>query len=207
MPESNRTRVRLRVGRAHKSLSMKECFVAPAGAPIAPTAAFGYLMTVSEGVLVGLARRKSALGTRRARRGLASLPVGPDRLRRRAFACRPADRHALPAGAGRAGGAGLRARRRSPPISRRSSATPPASAPISTTRARPRRTRRAIIATTNVRCAGLPLRRRRSCRPTPRACPDGSNAGRHTIGAAPDFGAFSACPAQRNRARAPPLAV
>jgi hypothetical protein len=30
---------------------------------------------------------------------------------------------------------------------------------------------------------------------------------RHTIGAAPDFGAFPACPAQRNRARAPPLAV
>ena len=33
------------------------------------------------------------------------------------------------------------------------------------------------------------------------------NAGRYTIGAAPDFGSFSACPAQRNRARAPPLAV
>ena len=46
--------------------------MAPAGTPIAPTAAFGYLMTVSEGVLVGLARRKSALGTQRARRGLAS---------------------------------------------------------------------------------------------------------------------------------------
>ncbi len=33
------------------------------------------------------------------------------------------------------------------------------------------------------------------------------DSGRHTIGAGPDFGAFSACPAQRNRARAPPLAV
>ena len=33
------------------------------------------------------------------------------------------------------------------------------------------------------------------------------NAGRYTIGAAPVFGAFSPCPAQRNRARAPPLAV
>lgn len=33
------------------------------------------------------------------------------------------------------------------------------------------------------------------------------NAGRVAIRAAPDFGAFSACPAQRNRARAPPLAV
>jgi len=31
--------------------------------------------------------------------------------------------------------------------------------------------------------------------------------GRHTIGAAPQFGAFSPCPVQRNRARAPPLAV
>jgi hypothetical protein len=32
-------------------------------------------------------------------------------------------------------------------------------------------------------------------------------AARCSIGAAPQFGAFSACPAQRNRARAPPLAV
>ena len=30
---------------------------------------------------------------------------------------------------------------------------------------------------------------------------------RYAIGSAPHFGAFSACPAQRNRARAPPLAV
>lgn len=30
---------------------------------------------------------------------------------------------------------------------------------------------------------------------------------RHAIGAAPDFGAFPACPAQRNHARAPPLSV
>ena len=33
------------------------------------------------------------------------------------------------------------------------------------------------------------------------------NAARYAIGSAPDVGAFSACPAQRNRARAPPLAV
>jgi hypothetical protein len=33
------------------------------------------------------------------------------------------------------------------------------------------------------------------------------NAARYAIGAAPDFGAFPACPAQRNRARAPPLTV
>jgi hypothetical protein len=33
------------------------------------------------------------------------------------------------------------------------------------------------------------------------------DGGRHAVGAAPDFGAFPACPAQRNRARAPPLAV
>ena len=33
------------------------------------------------------------------------------------------------------------------------------------------------------------------------------NAARRAIGAAPHFGAFSACPAQPNRARAPPLAI
>ena len=33
------------------------------------------------------------------------------------------------------------------------------------------------------------------------------DASRHPVGAAPQFGAFAACPAQRNRARAPPLAV
>jgi len=33
------------------------------------------------------------------------------------------------------------------------------------------------------------------------------SAGRHAIGAAPDFGAFATSPAQRNRARAPPLSV
>ena len=75
------------------------------------------------------------------------------------------------------------------------------------TRARRRRTAPAIIATTNARCAGPPLR------PTaflPARCADSArtlNAIRHAIGAAPDFGAFPACPAQRNRARAPPLAV
>jgi hypothetical protein len=33
------------------------------------------------------------------------------------------------------------------------------------------------------------------------------DTGRHTIGPAPEFGALSPCPAQPNRARAPPLAV
>jgi hypothetical protein len=39
------------------------------------------------------------------------------------------------------------------------------------------------------------------------ALPVPLNAARYAIGAAPEFGAFPACPAQRNRARAPPLAV
>jgi hypothetical protein len=39
------------------------------------------------------------------------------------------------------------------------------------------------------------------------ALPVRLNAVRCAIGAAPEFGAFSACPAQPNRARAPPLAV
>jgi len=39
------------------------------------------------------------------------------------------------------------------------------------------------------------------------ALPGRPAAVRHAIGSAPEFGAFSACPAQRNRARAPPLAV
>jgi hypothetical protein len=39
------------------------------------------------------------------------------------------------------------------------------------------------------------------------ALPGRLNAARYAIGSAPEFGAFSACPAQRNRARAPPLAV
>jgi hypothetical protein len=39
------------------------------------------------------------------------------------------------------------------------------------------------------------------------ALPGRLNTGRHAIGAAPNFGAFPACPAHKNRARAPPLAV
>jgi hypothetical protein len=37
--------------------------------------------------------------------------------------------------------------------------------------------------------------------------PAKADSGRRTVGAARDFGAFSPCPAQSNRARAPPLAV
>jgi hypothetical protein len=39
------------------------------------------------------------------------------------------------------------------------------------------------------------------------AMPQRVNDGRHTIGAAPDFEVFSACPTRTNFARAPPLAV
>jgi hypothetical protein len=39
------------------------------------------------------------------------------------------------------------------------------------------------------------------------ALPQRLNDGRHTIGAAPDFGAFPTCPSRTNLARAPPLAV
>jgi hypothetical protein len=39
------------------------------------------------------------------------------------------------------------------------------------------------------------------------AAPQRLDAGRHAIGAAPDFGAFPASPARTNLARAPPLAV
>jgi hypothetical protein len=37
--------------------------------------------------------------------------------------------------------------------------------------------------------------------------PQRLNDGRHTIGAAPDFGAFPTCPSRTNLARAPPLSV
>ena len=39
------------------------------------------------------------------------------------------------------------------------------------------------------------------------ALPQRLNDGRHTIGAAPDFGAFPACPTRTSLARAPPLSV
>jgi hypothetical protein len=39
------------------------------------------------------------------------------------------------------------------------------------------------------------------------ALPQRLNDGRHTIGAAPDFGAFPTCPSRTNLARAPPLSV
>jgi hypothetical protein len=186
---------------------MKDCFGArPAGAPIAPTAAFGYLMTVSEGVLVGLARRKSALGTRRARGGLASfrsaltafvvafslvvqliaMPMqqamaGPD----------------FPGSDSAAVAAELQATFGDAAyfcVHIDDKGTPSPHAPCN-------------------HCDDqCPL-----CRsiaqvaaffpPDPPALPTKLDAGRHAIGAAPDFGAFSVCPAQPNRARAPPLAV
>jgi hypothetical protein len=43
--------------------------------------------------------------------------------------------------------------------------------------------------------------------PNAPALPQRLNAGRHTIGAAPAFGAFPACPTRTNLARAPPLSV
>ena len=138
--------------------------------------------------------------------GPCVLPLGPDRLRRCALAHRSAVR--LP----------TRRRsprqlwqapmtRRSPPSSRRSSATPRTSAPISTTRARPASTRRSAIAAINVRSAASPPRPWLLSRPTSRPCRGGSTQAAAAIRAAPRFGAFSPCPAQPNRARAPPPAV
>ena len=185
---------------------MKECFGAPAGAPIAPTAAFGYLMTVSEGVLVGLARRKSALGKRRARRGLASFrsaltaflvtltlvvqlvampyqqalagPAAPGS----STAAIAAD---LKAVFGDAAGFCVH-------IDDKGAPSP--QAPCNHCDDQCPLCRIAAQAT-----AFVP--------PDAPSLPRRADTGRHTIGAAPQFGAFSPCPAQRNRARAPPLAV
>ena len=80
---------------------MKDCFGARAAGPaIAPAPAFRLPVTISEGVLVGLARRKSSHNSRRPRgRSLASLRSALT-ASRRALARRPIFRHALPAGAG-----------------------------------------------------------------------------------------------------------
>jgi hypothetical protein len=43
--------------------------------------------------------------------------------------------------------------------------------------------------------------------PAAPALPERLNDGRHTIGAAPDFGAFPTCPTRTNLARAPPHSV
>ena len=185
---------------------MKECFGAPAGPAIAPAAAFGYLMTVSEGVLVSLARRKSALGTRRARRGPASF-----RSALTAFVVALSlvvQLIAMPYQQALAG----------PALA--GSDTAAVAADL-----------KAIFGDAAGFCAHVddksapaphgpcnhcddqcPL-----CRsfaqaaafvsPDAPALPGRPDTGRHTIGAAPGFGAFSASPAQPNRARAPPLAV
>ena len=185
---------------------MKDCFGAPAGLAIAPTSAFGYLLTARRVFWWASRAGNQRLGRDAARRGLASFRSALTAVRRRACARRPADRHALPAGAGRAGLRRLRHggdRRRSPgDIRRRRRLLRPY-----------RRQRRAGAARPCNHCDDqCPL-----CRSIAEAAafvpPDAPtlplrvNAGRVAIRAAPDFGAFSACPAQRNRARAPPLAV
>jgi hypothetical protein len=139
--------------------------------------------------------------------GPCVLPVGPDRLPRHAHARRPAGRHALPAGAGRAGfapgsdtaaiaadlkavfgdAAGFCAH-----IDDKGAPSPQASV---------QSLRRPMPALPDSRpgCGVCPARR-------PDAAAKGQR-GRVAGRAAPDFGAFSACPAQSNRARAPPLSV
>ncbi len=180
--------------------------MAPAGAPIAPTAAFGYLMTVSEGVLVGLARRKSALGTQRARRGLASFRSALTAFRVTRSLVVPLI--AMPYQQALAGPAMA------------GSNTAAIAADL-----------KAVFGDAAGFCAHIDDKGAPSphapcnhcddqcplCRiaaqatafvpPDAPSLPGRLNAGGHTIGAAPDFGAFSACPIQRNRARAPPLAV
>ena len=163
-------------------------------------------MTLSEGVLVGLARRKSALGKRRARRGLASF-----RSALTAFLVTltlVVQLVAMPYQQALAGPA----------------------APGSSTAAIA-----ADLKAVFGDAAGLCVHIDDKGAPSPQApcnhCDDQCplcriaaqaaafvppdaptlplrvSAGRVAGRAAPDFGAFSACPAQRNRARAPPLAV
>jgi hypothetical protein len=185
---------------------MKDCFGRYARPAIAPANPFGYLVRRLEGVLVSLARGKSAPGTRRAWRGLASFrsplaafvvalsliaqliampyqealagPVGPG-----------ADTAAIAADLNAVFGdaAGFCAH-----IGDKGAPSP--QAPCN-------------------RCDGqCPL-----CRivaeaatlmpPDAPALPAPVNSGRYAIGAAPDFGAFATCLTQSNRARAPPLAV
>ena len=210
MPESNRTSVRPTGRPAHKSLSMKDCFGdVPPERQIAPPLQFGYLMSVSEGVLVEPSRAGNQRLGRDARGGALRRFRSPlTALRRRAVARRPVGRHALPAGAGRGRRRRAPTRRRSPPISRRSSATPPASAPISTTRARPRRRRRAVIADDQCPLCRFAAQAVAFVPPDAPALPERLDAGRAYASALRLISApFPACPAQRNRARAPPLAV
>src|SRR5271168_1332410 len=185
---------------------MKDCFGRPAGLAIAPTAAFGYLMTVSEGVLVGLARRKSALGTRRARRGLASFRSALTAflvtlsLVVQLVAMPYQQALAGPAMAGSntaAIAADLKAVFGDAAgfcVHIDDKGAPSPQAPCNHCDDQCPLCRSVAEAATFVApdVPTLPVR---------------LNAARYAIGAAPDFGAFPACPAQRNRARAPPLAV
>jgi hypothetical protein len=177
-----------------------------AGPAIAPTAAFGYQLSRSEDVLVGLAPRKSAVATRPARRSdtsfrsaLTSFAVAlalvvqliampyQQALARPAFAGSGAASIAADLQAMFGDAAGFCAH-----VDDRIAPAP--HGPCN-------------------HCDGqCPL-----CRPAAQAAalvpldapnlPRGPATGRHPIGPAPEFGAFSACPTQRNRARAPPLAV
>jgi hypothetical protein len=163
-------------------------------------------MTVSEGVLVGLARRKSALGTQRARRGLASFrsaltavavaltlvvqliampyqqalagPAAPGS----STAAIAAD---LKAVFGDAAGFCVH-------IDDKGAPSPQAPCNHCDDQCPLCRIAAQAAAFVPPDAPTLPLR---------------VSAGRVAVRAAPDFGAFSACPAQRNRARAPPLAV
>jgi hypothetical protein len=163
-------------------------------------------MTVSEGVLVGLARRKSALGTRRARRGLASfrsaltavvvaltlvvqLIAMPYQQALAGPAAPGSDSAAIAADLkavfGDAAGFCVH-------IDDKGAPSP--QAPCNHCDDQCPLCRIAAEA-----AAFVP--------PDAPTLPARVDAGRLASRAAPDFGAFSACPAQPNRARAPPLAV
>jgi hypothetical protein len=176
------------------------------GGAIALSAAFGYQLSRSEGVLVALAPRKSALGTRRARRGLASfrspltaffvalalliqLIAMPYQQALAAPAAAGADAAAITADLKAVFGdvAGFCAH-----IDDRGAPTPHRPCNHCDDQCPLRR----IVAEA---AAYVP--------PDAPALPGRLNAGQHAIGAAPDFSAFSLRPAQPNRARAPPLAV
>jgi hypothetical protein len=183
---------------------MKECFGAPTGESIAAAAALGYLLTASEGVLVGSARRKSAFGTSRAPRGSLGSALT-------AFAVALAlivQLIAMPYQQALAG----------PALA--DSDTGAIAADL-----------KAIFGDAAGFCAhiddkGAPAPHgpcnhcddqcplcRLVCDAAAFVPPDSPtlplrlNVARYAIGSAPDFGAFAAYPAQRNRARAPPLAV
>src|ERR1700691_3394673 len=163
-------------------------------------------MTVSEGVLVGLARRKSALGKRRARRGLASfrsaltaflvtltlvvqLVAMPYQQALAGPAAPGSDTTAiaddLQAVFGDAAGLCVH-------IDNKGAPSPQAPCNHCDDQCPLCRIAAQAAAFVPPDAPTLPLR---------------VSAGRVAGRAAPDFGAFSACPAQRNRARAPPLAV